>query len=64
MATSVLRLSAVKARTGLSRTTIYRLVSVGAFPAPIPLGARAVGWLDFEVDFWLQGQIDARSEAL
>ena len=42
---TVLRLPAVKARTGLSRSTIYLRVSQGVFPAPVSLGGRAVGWI-------------------
>ena len=53
---TVLRLPAVKARTGLSRNTIYLRVSHGAFPAPVSLGGRAVGWI--EVDAWLTAQIE------
>ena len=40
---TILRLPTVKARTGLSRSTIYHRVSCGTFPAPVPLGGRAVG---------------------
>ena len=46
MANSILRLPVVKARTGLSRSTIYQRVAEGDFPKPINLGARAVGWLE------------------
>ena len=35
---TILRLPTVKARTGLSRSTIYHRVSCGTFPAPVPLG--------------------------
>ena len=58
MTHTVLRLPAVKARTGLSRSTIYLRVSQGAFPAPVSLGGRAVGWLDAEVNAWLTAQIE------
>ena len=58
MTHTILRLPAVKARTGLSRSTIYLRVSQGAFPAPVSLGGRAVGWLDAEVDAWLTAQIE------
>ena len=57
MANSVLRLPAVKARTGLSRSTIYLRVSEGTFPKPISLGPRAVGWIDTEIAEWLQQRI-------
>ena len=43
---TILRLPTVKARTGLSRSTIYHRVSCGTFPTPVPLGGRAVGWIE------------------
>ena len=58
MTNMILRLPAVKTRTGLSRSTIYLRVSEGRFPKPISLGARAVGWVDAEVETWLAGQIE------
>ena len=58
MALAILRLPAVKAITGLSRSTIYFRIAQGNFPKPISLGGRAVGWLDSEVQEWLQRQID------
>ncbi len=58
MANMILRLPAVKTRTGLSRSTIYLRVAEGRFPKPISLGARAVGWVDAEVETWLSGQIE------
>ncbi|MDZ4251490.1 MAG: AlpA family transcriptional regulator [Sulfuritalea sp.] len=53
MANTILRLPFVKARTGLSRSTIYLRIAAGAFPAPVNLGSRAVGWLESEIDDWL-----------
>ena len=50
MAYSILRLPAVIARTGLSRSPIYNRISRGLWPKPINLGARAVGWPDHEID--------------
>lgn len=55
----MLRLPAVKARTGLSRSTIYLRILKGTFPRPISLGGRAVGWIEAEVDDWLNRQIEA-----
>lgn len=57
MANVILRLPAVKARTGLSRSSIYLWIANGKFPAPVSLGARAVGWLESEVDEWLAHRI-------
>lgn len=58
MAKSILRLPAVKARTGLSRATIYARMSQGTFPKQIPLGERAVGWVEGEIEEWLARQIE------
>lgn len=59
MTLSILRLPAVKARTGLSRSTIYLRISEGNFPEPISLGSRAVGWIEAEVNNWLNQKIEA-----
>jgi prophage regulatory protein len=57
MAITILRLPAVKMRTGLSRSSIYLRISQGAFPSPVSLGGRAVGWVESEVDEWLAHRI-------
>ena len=56
---TILRLPAVKTSTGLSRSTIYLRISQGSFPKPVSLGGRAVGWLESEIQEWLQRQIEA-----
>ena len=56
MADLILKRPAVQARTGLSRSTIYLMMAQGAFPKPIPLGARAVGWIESEIDTWLESR--------
>ena len=62
--TRIVRLPDVQARTGLSRSTIYVRVAAGSFPKPVHLGARAVGWIESEVDAWIRQQIAAsRGEA-
>ncbi len=57
MSARILRLDAVLDRTGLSRSLIYQLVSEGHFPAQIHLGARCVGWVEAEVDDWINAKI-------
>jgi prophage regulatory protein len=59
MAINILRLPVVKARTGLSRSTIYLRVSKRSFPQPISLGGRAVGWIEDEIEAWLNAQVRA-----
>ena len=63
MANTILRLPAVKATTGLSRSTIYLRVTEGTFPKPVGLGSRAVGWLEAEIQDWVQRRIAARRHA-
>ena len=58
MADTILRLPAVKARTGLSRSTLYLRIKAGTFPEPVSLGLRAVGWVESEIDEWLNQQIE------
>ena len=56
---TILRLPAVKTSTGLSRSTIYLRIAQGTFPKSVGLGARAVGWLEAEIQEWLQQRIEA-----
>lgn len=53
----ILRRKQVESRTGLSRSTIYDRIRAGTFPAPVSLGAKAVGWIEAEVDAWLADQV-------
>jgi len=50
---AILRCKQVQARTGLSRSTIYAHVKAGLFPGPVPLGPRAVGWVESDVSTWI-----------
>lgn len=52
-----LRRKQVEMRTGLSRSTIYLYIQNGEFPKPVPLGPRAVGWLESEVSEWIAGRV-------
>ena len=56
---TILRLPEVKARTGLSRSTIYLRIAEGKFPPPINLGERSVGWVESEIDAWIATRIEA-----
>jgi prophage regulatory protein len=61
--TTILRLPAVKARTGLSRSSVYLRVAAGTFPTPISLGGRAVGWIETEIEDWLAKRIEESRKA-
>ncbi|MBV1917043.1 MAG: AlpA family transcriptional regulator [Sphingomonadaceae bacterium] len=55
---SIIRLPAVMNRTGLPRSTVYEKVKRGAFPSPISLGSRSVGWLESDIDDWIEARIE------
>lgn len=49
-----LRLPEVEKATGKKRSTIYRDIASGSFPAPYDLGSsRSVGWLSTEISAWI-----------
>jgi prophage regulatory protein len=58
----LLRLAAVKERTGLSRSSIYAHPD---FPRPVKIGAggRAVAWVESEILEWVNDRIKAREVA-
>ena len=58
MENSLLRLPKVMARTGLSRTTLYELISDGQFPEPVKLTIRSVAWSSVDVDLWIKRKIE------
>ena len=62
-ALSILRRKQVESRTGLSRSTIYDRIRAGTFPAPVSLGAKAVGWIEAEIEGWLADQISKSRKA-
>jgi prophage regulatory protein len=60
----ILRRKQVQERIGLSRSTIYLRIAEGTFPKPISLGARAVGWLQSDIEAWLRRQVELSRETL
>lgn len=49
----IIRLRTVLARTGLSRSTIYRKIAEGTFPAQIKISANGAGWHESDIDRWI-----------
>ena len=49
----ILRLPEVSQATGLSRSTIYRLVQAGNFPPPLKLTTRTIGWYSTDIETWI-----------
>lgn len=65
-ALTILRRKQVEARTGLSRSSIYARMRQNpkrpgdydpTFPKPVSVGAKAVGWIESEIDGWIAAQI-------
>ena len=53
---SLLRLPKVIALTGISRSSIYRQIARGEFPAQVQISERAVGWREEEVVEWIENR--------
>ena len=67
-ALTIIRRKQVEVRTGLSRSSIYAKMRPNpkrpsdfdpTFPTPVSVGAKAVGWVESEVDAWLAARIAA-----
>lgn len=54
---TILRLPKVTERTGLAKSTIYKMMAKNKFPCPISLGAKAVGWLEGDINDWIEQRI-------
>lgn len=60
---SILRMPAVKAETGhRSHASIYNAVKAGTFTKPVCIGARSVGWPDYEVKAINQARIAGQTD--
>ena len=66
-ALTILRRKQVEVRTGLSRSSIYARLRQNpkrpgdydpTFPKPISVGAKAVGWIEAEINEWLVAQVE------
>ena len=56
----IIRLKTVLARTGLSRSTIYRKIAEGSFPAQINISAHGTGWRESDINRWIADPISWR----
>ena len=48
-----IRLKTVLARTGLSRSTIYRKIAEGTFPAQLKISTNGTGWHESDINRWI-----------
>ncbi|NKX42647.1 AlpA family phage regulatory protein [Rhodobacteraceae bacterium R_SAG2] len=56
MTEKILRCRDVQEVTGLSRSTIYRMMDRDDFPKATKLGVRAIGWRQSVVADWIEGR--------
>ncbi len=71
-ALTIIRRKQVEARIGLSRSSIYARLRKNpkrpgdfdpTFPRPVSVGAKAVGWIEAEIDAWLTAQVEKSRKA-
>ncbi len=55
----ILKIDEVKNKVGLSRSSIYLLIQRKQFPSQIKLTERSSGWLEFEINQWIEDRITA-----
>lgn len=53
----IIRLNTVLSRTGLSRSTIYRKIAEGTFPAQIRISINGAGWRESDFDRWIEDPV-------
>lgn len=52
----IIRLPEVMQKTGASKANIYRWIKKNNFPKPLKIGLRSVGWLDQEINGWIESR--------
>ncbi len=58
----ILRIKTVLARTGLSRSTIYRKISDGTFPTQVKISIHGSGWRESAINQWLDDPVSYRAK--
>jgi prophage regulatory protein len=58
----IIRLKTVVTRTGLSRSTIYRKIAEGTFPAQLRISIHGAGWRESDIDRWVKKPAKWRPE--
>ncbi len=61
---SILRLTDVVKKIGLSRSTIYVRIKQNDFPSPIHLGNKSIGFIESELDDWIEGRISKSRDGI
>jgi prophage regulatory protein len=56
----IIRLKTVLSRTGLSRSTIYRKIAEGTFPAQLTISTNGTGWHESDINRWIADPVSWR----
>ncbi|TGQ08694.1 MULTISPECIES: AlpA family phage regulatory protein [unclassified Mesorhizobium] len=59
----IIRLNTVLARTGLSRSTMYRKIADGTFPAQIKISVNGAGWRESDINRWIADPVSWHTRA-
>ena len=59
--TQIIRLPELKEKLKVSRSTLYKLGKSGDFPVPVQLAPRTIGWLESEIDAWIEKKAAERA---
>lgn len=59
----VLKIKKLVKKVGKSKPTIYRDMAAGTFPQSLRLGSNSVGWLESEIDAWIEARAAERETA-
>lgn len=52
----IIKPNEVPSKTGISRSQWYKLLSQGDFPEPIKLSPRRIGFLESDLDGWIESR--------
>ena len=58
----IIRIKTVLARTGLSRTTLYRKMAEGTFPSRVKISIHGAGWRESAVNRWIADPVAYRED--
>ena len=59
----IIRLKTVLSRTGLSRSTIYRKIAEGTFPAQLRISVNGTGWRESDINRWIANPVSWRPKS-
>jgi prophage regulatory protein len=59
----ILRMPLLQHKVGLCKASIYNRIKDGTFPKPMSLGGKSVGWLESDIDAWIEQCRTAANDA-